>query len=178
MPLLIVEGPRKSGKSYLISQQDTLPVFKFDFNENFSHWNFDRNSKDVHWFGLGKEIMLHELNNSGFLPKMIVDRGILTNSVWGVFQRRVSEEQAKKDLVNFHKRGLFNDTSILLIEGNYKKERKKDMWDQDDSRQEEERRLFSSFSLLLQDLGVEINVFHNNMDLDSVIRFKTKISEI
>jgi hypothetical protein len=178
MPLLIVEGPRKSGKSYLISQQDSLPVFKFNFNENFAYWNFDKNGKDVHWFGLGKEVMLHELNNAGFIPKMIVDRGILTNSVWGVFQRRITEEQAKKDLVNFYKRGLFNDVSILLIEGNYKKDRVKDIWDQDDARQDEERRLFSSFSLLLRDLGVEVNVFHNNMDLDSVIRFKTKISEL
>ncbi len=178
MPLLIVEGPRKSGKSYLISQQDSLPVFKFNFNENFAYWNFDKNGKDVHWFGLGKEVMLHELNNAGFIPKMIVDRGILTNSVWGVFQKRITEEQAKKDLVNFYKRGLFNGVSILLIEGNYKKDRVKDIWDQDDATQDEERRLFSSFSLLLRDLGVEVNVFHNNMDLDSVIRFKTKISEL
>ena len=178
MPLLIVEGPRKSGKSYLISQQEDLPVFKFNFNGNFEHWNFDKNGTDIHWLGLGKEIMLHELNNSGFLPKMIVDRGILTNSVWGVFQKRISEEQAKEDLIKFHKRGLFNNTKILLIDGLSPELRVKDIWDQDDSRQEEERQLFSSFSLLLQDLGVEVNVFHNNMDLDSVIRFKTKISEL
>lgn len=176
MPLLIVEGARKSGKSYLISQQKTLPVFKFDFNTNFSYWKFNKNSSDIHWFGLGKEVMLHELNLSGFLPKMVVDRGILTNSVWGVFQKRITEEQAKNDLVNFYKRGLFNDSKILLIRGQWKEKRTKDIWDEDDYRSEEENALFSSFSELLLDLGVEVHVFDNNFDLDSVIRFKMKIN--
>ena len=36
MPLIIVEGSRKSGKSYLVSKQSDFPVFKFDFNSNFS----------------------------------------------------------------------------------------------------------------------------------------------
>ena len=178
MPLIIVEGARKSGKTYLIEQQDSLPVFKFDFNGNFSTWDFSKSSSDVHWFGLGKEVMLHELDSSGFLPKVIIDRGILTNSVWGVFQRRVTAEQAKKDLINFNKRGFFKNTKIVLIEGEYQQKRRKDIWDQDDIRREEETTLFSSFSDLLLDLGVEVHVFPNNFDLDSVIRFKTKISKL
>ena len=121
--------------------------------------------------------MLHELDNSGFLPKMIVDRGILTNSVWGVFQKRITEEQAKKDLINFHKRGLFDRTRIIVVEGQSKDKRTKDIWDQDDIRGEEEKSLFSSFSLLLQDLGADVRTFTNNHDLDSVLRFKTDINK-
>ena len=86
MPLIIVEGSRKSGKSYLISKQSDFPVFKFDFNSNFSAWDFGKQSEEIHWFGLGKEVMLHELNSSGFLEEMIIDRGILTNSVWVYFK--------------------------------------------------------------------------------------------
>lgn len=176
MPLIIVEGSRKSGKSYLISKQSELPVFKFDFNSNFSAWNFNKKTEDVHWFGLGKEVMLHELNSSGFLNKMIVDRGILTNSVWGVFQGRVTKEQAQKDLENFYQRGLFKDTRILLIEGEYKESRNKDIWDDEDSRVHEERDLFTSFSLFLKGLGVEVITFTNNFDLDSIERFKKEIT--
>ena len=178
MPLIIIEGPRKSGKSHLIAQQETLPVFKFDFNNNFSTWNFEKNSEKVHWFGLGKEVMLHELDATGMLPKMIVDRGILTNSVWGVFQKRITVEEAKKDLINFNKRNFFSGTKIILIEGLSEEKRTKDIWDEDDKRREEEYSLFSSFSSLLRDFGVEIHVFHNNFDLDSVIRFKTIIKEL
>ena len=175
MPLIIVEGSRKSGKSYLVSRQSQLPVFKFDFNSNFSVWNFDKQSEDIHWFGLGKEIMLHELNSSGFLEDMIIDRGILTNSVWGVFQGRISKEQAEQDLVNFHKRGLFNNTSILLVEGEWTEKRTKDIWDEDDHRIHEERSLFSHFASLLRDLGVDVRSFTNNFDLESVVRFKNEI---
>ena len=178
MPLIIVEGSRKSGKSYLISKQTDLPVFKFDFNSNFSTWDFGKQSEEVHWFGLGKEVMLHELNSSGFLDKMIVDRGILTNSVWGVFQGRVTKKQAEKDIINFNKRGLFRNTKIIVVQGQWSEKRTKDIWDQDDSRVEEERSLFTEFSLLLRDLGVDVKVFKNNFDLESVVRFKQEIRRI
>ena len=175
MPLIIVEGSRKSGKSYLISKQTDFPVFKFDFNSNFSTWDFGKQSEEIHWFGLGKEVMLHELNSSGFLEKIIVDRGILTNSVWGVFQGRVTKTQAEQDLINFHKRGLFKNVRIIVVEGESGRSRTKDIWDNDDSRAEEERALFRSFSLLLKDLGVDIRSFTNNFDLESVVRFKNEI---
>jgi len=175
MPLIIVEGSRKSGKSYLVSRQAQLPVFKFDFNSNFSVWNFEKQSEDIHWFGLGKEIMLHELNLSGFLEDMVVDRGILTNSVWGVFQGRITKEQAEQDLINFHNRGLFKNTRIILVDGEWPENRTKDIWDEDDSRIQEEKALFLSFSLLLRSLGVDVRSFTNNFDLDSVERFKQEI---
>lgn len=178
MSLILVEGSRRSGKSYLISQQNHLPVFKFDFNTNFSTWNFDKNTQDIHWFGLGKEIMLHELNLSGFIPDLVVDRGILTNSVWGVFQGRVSEEHARQDLINANSRGLFKNTKIVLIEAENPPSREKDIWDQDDSRIKEEKDLFTSFSLLLQSFGVDAHVFHNKFDLDSVEAFKKEILDI
>lgn len=175
MPLIILEGSRNSGKTYLAQKQDTLPVFKFDFNSNFSTWDFGKQSEDIHWFGLGKEVMLHELEQSGYLPKLLVDRGILTNSVWGVFQGRVTKTQAEQDLINFHKRGLFKNVRILVVEGESGRSRTKDIWDNDDSRAEEERALFRSFSLLLKDLGVDVRSFTNNFDLESVVRFKNEI---
>ena len=178
MPLIIVEGSRKSGKSYLISKQSDFPVFKFDFNSNFSVWDFGKQSEEIHWFGLGKEVMLHELNSSGFLEEIIIDRGILTNSVWGVFQGRITKKQAEQDLINFNKRGLFKNVRIILVEGEWDQKRTKDVWDSDDSRIEEERSIFRSFSLLLRDLGVDVRTFTNNFDLESVVRFKQEIRNI
>ena len=177
MPLLIIEGQRRGGKSYLISKQNVLPTFKFPFNENFAQWDFDKHGTNIHWFGLGKEIMLHELDLSQHLPKIIVDRGILTNSVWGVFQHRITEEQAKEDLIKFHKRKLFSKSEIILIKGIHKETRKKDIWDIDDDRVEEEIYLFNLFSSLLQDLGVKVNTFHNNFDEESIKRFNEEISK-
>lgn len=179
MSLIIIEGARASGKTYLISHQNILPVFKFNFNSNFSDWEFHKNGTDIHWFGLGKEVMLHELDLGGHIKdKMLVDRGVLTNSVWGVFQNRITESQAKNDLIKFHKKGLFNTTDIILIEGQYKETRKKDIWDNDDYRINEERSLFLSFSDLLRNLGVRVHTFHNNFDEASIIQFKCEINKI
>lgn len=173
MSLLIVEGPRKSGKTYLVNNQNKLPVFKFDFNKNFSKWNLSKNSENTHWMGLGKEIMLHELYHSSMLThkNLLIDRGILTNSVWGVFQNRISEEQSKKDLRNFKDLGFFKDVTFIVIEGTWEQERKKDIWDEDDSRIDEERYLFKSFSLFLQDIGVDIVFFPNEFNESSLKRF-------
>jgi hypothetical protein len=82
------------------------------------------------------------------------------------------------DLINFNKRGLFKDTSIILVNGHWNEKRSKDIWDQDDSRVDEERMLFDRFSLVLRDLGVDVRVFNNNFDLESVVRFKQEIRKI
>ena len=53
MPILLLEGPRKSGKTYLASQQNILPVFKFHFNKNFETWNFSKKEEksSLVWIG-------------------------------------------------------------------------------------------------------------------------------
>jgi hypothetical protein len=178
MCLVIIEGARSSGKSYLISQQQELPVFKFDFNTNFSYWEFKKDSTELHWFGLGKEIMLHELKISLGLPKMIIDRGILTNSVWGVLQKRISVRQAKKDLHNFNERGFFKGNKIVLINGNHKRPEGKDVWGDSRERILEEKYLFDMFFDFLQGIGVDIIKFENNIDNDSVNKFKNLIKKI
>ena len=180
MSLLIVEGPRKSGKTYLINNQNVLPVFKFDFNDNFSKWSFPKQGESTHWFGLGKEVMLHELYKKSLVgdrKSLLIDRGILTNSVWGVFQNRITEDQAKNDLKNFKDLGLLDDVTFILIEGTWEEERKKDIWDGDDSRIEEERYLFKSFSLLLQDLGAKVMFFPNEFDKSSLERFNLLLKQ-
>lgn len=180
MGLLLIEGARRSGKTHLTQSQNILPVFKFDFNKNFEWWNLERESRETHFWGLGKEIMLHELNRGGFFKDkwILVDRGILTNSVWGVFQKRISKQQAVGDLTKFYDLGLFEDVRFLIIEGKCEDERKKDIWDMEDTRGEEERELFRSFSQELLDLKVSVDVFPNNFDEDSLKRFNLSLQQI
>lgn len=180
MPLLIIEGQRKAGKTFLISNQSVFPVFKFDFNKNFRWWNLEKESRETHFWGLGKEIMLHELNKAGLLKDqwIIIDRGILTNTVWGVFQKRISTQQAVGDLTKFSDLGFFKDVRFLIVEGGWKGKREKDIWDLDDERSEEEKSLFKSFSQSLIDLKVQVDVFHNNFDEESLKRFILTLEKI
>ena len=168
----ILEGNRRSGKSFLCHSQKTYPLFKFDFNECFSGLNFKKDSSDIHFLGLGKELMLHQLNRDGFLNgDFIVDRGIITNSVWGVFQKRISLEQAERELLWSINSGLLVRSSFIGIIGVSPEGRSKDIWDSEDSRAQEEIDLFNHFYELMESNGIPIKRFVNNFNEESEKEF-------
>ena len=72
---------------------------------------------------------------------------------------------------------MFKNVTFIVVQGNWKKERKKDVWDEDDTRAEEEGYLFKSFSLLLQDLGVDVIFFPNEFDENSLERFNLLLNK-
>lgn len=173
MSLIIIEGARKSGKTHLINSQESFPIFKFDFNSAFTGLGLDQQSPITHSFGLGKEIMLQQLNRDGFLyDTFMIDRGILSNAVWGVLQKRITRDLAEKELEWAIDNGLLNDTRIFLILGTSAEERIKDQWDFADNMIEEEKELFLYFSNVLISKGVKVNLFKNFFDSDTLDRFK------
>jgi len=181
MSLLICEGCRKSGKTYLIEQllfPSDLPIFKFNFQGIHSELKLQNNSY-THGIGLGKEVMLHQLHVEGLLPRdLIVDRGIITNSVWGIMESRVSFEQVIKELRYMIAAGYFKSTKIIYIEGESMEVRTKDQWDYLDSSRERESILFKSILDFCSSNGVEVNYFKNNIDQQSVTNFKQLIGSL
>jgi hypothetical protein len=65
--LYLIEGARNSGKTYVTSQLNIAPVYKFPFTELFTDLEYDDKSVRTHDFALGKEIMLLDLNRKGFI---------------------------------------------------------------------------------------------------------------
>ena len=190
MSLIIIEGARKSGKSFLINSQKVFPSFKFEFNEAFSGLKFEKNSTDVHYFGLGKEIMLHQLDRDGLIKNqfptgwnkttdcVIIDRGIISNTVWAIFQDRITKEKAEQELKWVINTGLLRNSCFVLIEGTSSDERKKDVWDSDDIRVQEEKDLFNYFINLLEKTGHMVRRFQNNFDANSVVEFDNFLKNI
>ncbi len=179
MSLIIIEGARRSGKSFLISSKSDVPVFKFDFNPVFEGLNFMKNSPEVHYLGLGKELMLHQLNRDGFIDgNIIVDRGIITNTVWAVFQRRISLELAKKEIEWCINSGLLVNTSFVAIIGTHSDKRSKDIWDGDDSRVTEEIDLFNEIYNFMEVRGIKIHRFTNTFDPSAINNFSNFINEL
>jgi len=188
--LLVVEGNRRAGKSFLINSQKVFPTFKFEFNEAFSGLNLKRDSPDTHYLGLGKELMLHQLNRDGFLkeqfpigwmrstPCFVVDRGIISNTVWGVFQNRITLREAEEQIRWIVKSGLLLDSYFVAIEGTSTQERRKDIWDGDDSRVQEEIDLFNHFYNLMDRMGYKVNRFKNNFDKVSEDNFTNFLKEL
>lgn len=174
MPIVLIEGPRKSGKSYLL--KDLNNVFKFDFLSSFVGLNLEQNSNNTHFFGLGKEIMLMQLNKDLFIKDtLLIDRGIITNAVWGVLQNRISLDTAENQISWAINSNLFEGTSVILIEGTSTEERKKDLWDFADSMVEEEKALFQHFYKYIIERGVKGVIFRNNFDDESLHFFTEQI---
>jgi hypothetical protein len=178
MSLFVVEGARKSGKTYLVNSQKTLPTFKFDFNGAFEGLGLPRNSENTHYFGLGKEIMLHQLDNQGFIENTIIDRGIITNSVWGIFQKRVTISEVESELNWIIREGLLGASAFIHVKGTFDGERTKDLWDSDESRLQEEKDLFDHFFKYVSDRGVRTFTFYNRFDDLSLDLFNRLIIEI
>lgn len=178
MSLIIIEGSRKSGKTYFTNSQTWFPVFKFDFNSLYTSLNLPAEGAKTHHIGLGKEIMVQQLNRDGFLPDVMMDRGIITNSVWGILNKRVSKKSVYAELDYMLENGLFKNTFFFLITGTSPEKREKDVWDYMDDKIPQETELFLEFTNYLSDKGVKITIIENKFDPESLSAFQTIIKNL
>jgi hypothetical protein len=178
MSLFVVEGARKSGKTHFVSSQSWIPVFKFDFNGLYTSLDLPAEGEKTHHIGLGKELMVQQLNRDGFLSDLMMDRGIITNSVWGILNKRVTKKSVYKELDYMLCNNLFKDTFFFLITGTSPENREKDVWDYMDKKIPEESALFLEFSDYLSESGVKIQTIENKFDAESLSTFQTIIKNL
>jgi hypothetical protein len=178
MSLFVVEGSRKSGKTHFVNSQNWIPIFKFDFNGVYTSLDLPAKGDKTHHIGLGKELMVHQLNRDGFLPNLMMDRGIITNSVWGILNGRVSKKSVLKELDYMLWNNLFKNSFFFIIEGTSQEERNKDVWDYMDEKIPEEAALFKEFGNYLLDRGVRIQTIENKFDPESLSNFQTIIKNL
>jgi hypothetical protein len=178
MSLFVVEGSRKSGKTYFVNSQTWFPVFKFDFNSLYNSLKLPEKGKKTHHIGLGKELMIHQLNRDGFLSGVMMDRGIITNSVWGILNGRVTEAQVFSEIDYMLTNGLFKNTIFFLILGTHPENRAKDVWDHMDERIPEEMDLFIKFFEYIGEKGVKTHTIKNEFDPSSLSDFQSLIKNL
>jgi len=173
--IILIEGARNSGKTFLVDKLESASKYKFPFPYWFDKLKLENNSKECHNFGLSKEILFHELNRDGFLGHICLDRGILTVLVWGVMEKRITIQESLEQLDLFISEGLFRNVKVLYVSGNNPIKREfKDFWN--DSDVEEEAKLYEIFFLALSrdpvGKNIEIHRIHNNFDPESINKFK------
>ena len=140
--LIIFEGARNSGKTYLAgraSDYNNLPLYKFEFVKWFNDLKLLDNSKESHLFALGKELQLLQANRDGILKSIILDRGFLTVLVWGVLSKRIDYDEAISQLNRIVESGLLKNCKVYYIHGDNpnKSDRNKDNWDFRDNTSDE-----------------------------------------
>lgn len=140
--VIVFEGPRNSGKTFLanhFSKMRNLPIFKFEFVDWFNSLGLDDKEETTHLFALGKETMLMQLHRDGLLRDFVLDRGFLTVFTWAIISGRISEAKALEQIEIIIKKNLLKEFKIVRIHGRNpdSQPRNKDNWDFRDHSDEE-----------------------------------------
>ena len=125
--ILFVDGARNVGKTYLISNIDKTN-YKFPFNDIIIDLAIDKNDSKLFYLTFGYNITLLDMVKKGIINNIVVDRGILSDIVFGLQSGRITMDEAIRfwNIINSKYGDYFN---IINIKAEYTKDtRSKDNW--------------------------------------------------
>jgi|SRR3990172_93833 len=180
MALIIVEGCKNVGKSYLIDKLkgNGFHVYKWPFQEYFKKFiaqneeDTGKNSQSTFHFTASFDLTLLSLNREGILPfaPLLVDRSFLSNIVLGVLQNRITEFEGKKYIDWLVQQKYLENIRIIYVDKVNKEQgrtEKKDNWEFLDYSAQSE--LFTKFlDYLHKEHGIGYGRFVNKFDNESV----------
>lgn len=185
MKIIFIEGARNIGKTYLIDKLTKgILSYKFPFakyfNESFTKDISDTNKKELnskrelYYLTLGYDITILDLAKNGLISQdLIVDRGMLSNIIFGIQSGRISITEGMQawEWLCTEYGDIFEIVYIKTKLNDDK--RNKDMWDIYD--QAETMSLYETF---IEAANTHIYTFENKFDINSVDRFNTLIDDI
>jgi hypothetical protein len=140
--ILFIEGPRHSGKTYLIEkflEQNTDPrveYYKFYFANHLKtldlQWQEDQ--PGLHYFSLGNILTILEMNQrEEYKDKIwLFDRAIISAYTWALLRKRLDLIRAREEYRKLLESNLYSNCKTVFIytEGQTGDDnRKKDHWD-------------------------------------------------
>jgi hypothetical protein len=154
--------------------------YQFDFVKFFQELNLDSYmSRPAHFFAMGKELMLLQLNRDNFLNKNIVsDRGFLTVLAWGLSEKRITEQEANSQLKMMFDNGLLDEVVVIYVKGKGPNRGTKDIWDHtEESNTEEKYYNFLIEEIRLNYPSVKILDFENGFNKESIWEINSIVEE-
>lgn len=142
--ILYVEGPRASGKTYLIREfikscnKPNVEYYKFYFANHVNTLNLKHleGTPALHYFSLGNILTIMEMN---LLPEnsnkvWVFDRAIISAYVWAQQLGRLTEDQARSEFMTLISSNLYYNSKTLLVQPTVDRSsvdstRKKDQFD-------------------------------------------------
>jgi hypothetical protein len=183
--ITIIEGAKNVGKTFLLSQVKGKQIYKFPFADYFNEFmkgeDFNKSTADVsaYHFSTAFDVSLLSMNKLGLLTEdnVIIDRGFLSNIVLGILQERITWDTARDYIIYLSNRGWLKDVQILYVQTEVSNDRNKDAWEHLSS--DMQRRMYDACFNILAEVApeVEIKIFNNNFDSESIDNFITLINE-
>jgi nicotinamide riboside kinase len=140
--ILFVEGPRHSGKTYLIEQfiaqcnDPRIEYYKFYFANHLKtlHLEWQEDQPGLHYFSLGNIMTILEMNQRGaYRDKIwIFDRAIISAYAWAILRGRLSHIKAYSEIRRVFGLDLYQNCKTIFVsaDGNtLDSTRQKDHWD-------------------------------------------------
>jgi thymidylate kinase len=160
MPLILIEGARHSGKTYLIEkflEQNTNPnvhYYKFQFAKYIDELGMrDQDTgPGVHYFSIANVMTILELNQSLLKDQILIfDRCIFSAYVWSIYRERMDQVRLLGEFQKILTSDLYQNSKVAYIDRSDKIEilkREKDYFsnfENADAEKELFERIFSEF---------------------------------
>lgn len=149
--ILFIEGPRHSGKTFLIEKflescnDPRVEYYKFYFANHIKTLDLVGLDSDpsLHYFSLGNIMTIMEMNQRPeYKDKIwIFDRAIVSAYTWAVLRKRLTLEKAEAEFLTLLQTDLFSNskTIVVTVSGQTADSgRTKDTWDGAHSTKEEQ----------------------------------------
>jgi len=122
--IILVEGPRGSGKSHLVNQfmekngdSDVL-YYKFAFSDWIKTLKIQDMEKGpgVHYFSISNIITLLDVANKMLQGKTIIlDRSIFSAYVWSIYRERMDIDRLIREFSRFLGHESYNECKIVYV---------------------------------------------------------------
>ena len=188
--ILFIEGPRHSGKTYLIEkllEQNTDPrieYYKFYFANHVKTLDLVGldESPALHYFSLGNIMTIMEMNlRPEYSDKIwVFDRAIISAYTWAILRNRLPKDSAQREFLKLIGSKLYQNSKTLVVGVNAQTGdagRVKDTWDGKHSTFEEQNLMTSLIDSGLSHLSNnqvnnQLSFVFNQFDEASVTLFK------
>lgn len=174
----MIEGPRNTGKTFLLSQTNKQ-VYKFPFanyikesyTKQLNNIHFDElnKNKPIHYFSVGSDLAVLELDKQNIINNVYVDRNFLSTLVFGIQSGRISYDTAL--IEGEYIKTKYDNYRIIYINRELVIEDNRNKDDYDIYKYDETHTIYHS---LIYDLGLDdkITYFTNHFDNESIKKFK------
>jgi hypothetical protein len=165
--ILIIEGHRAGGKSFLINkffEQNTNPdvyYYKFQFAKYIEDLGIrdQETGPGVHYFSISNVMTIFELNQTLLKDKILVfDRAVFSAYVWSIYRERMDKNRLLDEFEKLLLNELYNNVTVVYVnrEDNVVTEKRegKDYFDNFENADSEKRlfeEVFSRFKNLMID---------------------------
>jgi thymidylate kinase len=184
--IILIEGPRGSGKTHLtkklkdyiikdkdIDEKDII-FYKYDFVNHMKTLNMEdqEGGAGFHYFTISNTLTILELHKTILKDKVFIfDRGVFSAYAWSIFRKRLDSKRLNIEFIRLLKDDLYSNCHIVYVTTDTPVKRDKDLFDKFDNYRIENESFINLFKL---NEGSISNFKKNN----SVTHFKNNMDDI